>query len=621
MGASPSACGRTPRGRGAERLGDPCFRPAVNVGSGGAIRRWILAAGVASACLAPMSPLLAAEPVLVETTSLKLQDDVTAPIDPAKRKISLKATTKRGEPGNRIVIPLPGGPNDPTVVGATLVVANTAGRSDRAQLPLPAAGWRLLGSADKPYGWIFEDKSPGAPVMKITLKDDLLAVKAGGAGFRYSLDEPQQGRVGVRLQIGESGWCADATPKASGNPPSTSRSDLPGRFTAARVPPPSACGLAKLEVTNGYGSGYHAVGSVAHVWAAVRPANQLVTGWTGDADLLADPEEWHTTLVMPARDATVGAIVADRPVTLQTSTYTGVTARPKTVRALIPPGARGLVLMLHGTGGSADYIVGTEAFQVALRALEDGYGVLGTEAEESVGGDLNGDGKRRWDPSFSTSNTDFGNLNALVTSLRSGGQIGPTTPLFVLGMSNGGAMALSLGAVGASSVAANFPALRFAAAISFCASGRVSAAAVTTTPTAFLVCQNDDNDEVSNVDAAANSAAIAGRGVPSVYAEHPASPLYDERFMRLGLSLETSRALAADFRAAGFVREDGFFGTPGDDIVAAALANPSLLPTLAGLPATSQGGVVQQMSVMQAEHNMYSDWARRALAFFETYTP
>ena len=588
---------------------------------GKSIRRSIVASAVAVAWFAGAAPLLAAAPILVETTSLKLQDDVTDPIDAAKRKLSLKATTRRAEAGNRIVVPFPGGPADPTVVGATLVVANTAGGSDRTQLALQAAGWRLLGSVEKPSGWTFEDKSPGAPVMKITLENDLLAVKAGGAGFRYSLDESQQGRIGVRLQIGDAAWCADATAKAGGNPPTTSRSDFPGRFTAAKVPPTPACRLTELRVTDGYGSGYYAVGSTAHVWAAVRPANQLVTGWKGDADLLEDPEEWHTTLVVPSRDATVGATVAERPVVLQASTYTGATARPKTVRALIPPGARGLVLMLHGTGGSADYIVGTEAFQVALRALEDGYGVLGTEAEEAVAGDLNGDGKRRWDPSFSASNTDFGNLNALVTSLRSSGQIGPTTPLFVLGMSNGGGMALSLGAVGASSVAANFPALRFGAAISFCASGRVAAAAVTTTPTAFFVCQNDDNDDVSNADAAANSAAIAGRGVPSVYAEHPASPLYDERFMRIGLSLETSRALAADFRAAGFVRDDGFFGTPTDDIVAAALANPSLLPTLAGLPPASQGSVVQQVGVMQAEHNMYSDWARRAVAFFETYTP
>ncbi|MFM8411497.1 MAG: hypothetical protein ACKOCT_14620, partial [Alphaproteobacteria bacterium] len=550
--------------------------------------------------LALASRALAVDLALVEVTSLKLQDDVTFPLDEAKRRITFKSATKRASPGNRIVAPLPGGPSDPTVVGATLVVANTAGGPDRVQVALPAAGWRLLGTSARPAGWSFEDKSKGATVSKVSLKDDLLGVKGGGGGFASTLDELQQGRVGLRLDVGASAWCADAPAQASGSPPSTSRSDAPGRFTATKSPPPSACGIAELRVTNGYGSGFYAVGSVAHVWAAVRPANQLVTGWTGDADLLEDPEEWHTTLVMPARDATVGATVVDRPIALQTSTYTGVTARQKTVRALIPAGARGLVLMLHGTGGSADYIIGTEAFQVALRALEDGYGVLGTEAEEAVGGDLNGDGKRRWDPSFSASNTDFGNLNALVTSLRSGGQIGPTTPLFVLGMSNGGAMALSLGAVGASSVAANFPALRFAAAISFCASGRASAAAVTMTPTAFLVCGNDDNDEVSNADAAANSAAIAGRGVPSVYAEHPASPLYDERFMRTGLSLEISRALAHDFRAAGFVRDDGFFGTPSDDIIAAALANPSLLPTLAGLPATSQGGVVQQVGVMQA---------------------
>ncbi len=577
-------------------------------------------------CLAVAAPLLAADPVLVRTTSLSLRDDVTAPLDPAKRRFAFKAATKRDATANRIVAPPPGDAADPSVAGATLLVENTAGSGERVRLDLPATGWRRLGTATKPRGWAFKDAMPGAPVARVKLRNDLLSAKGGRAGFGYTLDEAQQGRVGVRLQIGASAWCAEAPARASGTPPSAARSDLPGRFTAQpKSPPPAACPVAGqgyvLTVQNGYGSGTYPVGATVHVWAAVRPQDQLVTGWTGDAALLADPEEWHTTLVMPARDVTVGATVVDRPATLVASTFTGVTTREKTVRSLIPPGARGLVLFLHGTGGSASFITSTEAFAVALRALESGYGVLGTEAEEAVAGDLDGDGKERWDASLGLLNLDLGNLNALVTNLRATGAIGATAPLFALGMSNGGSMAVTLGALGGAPVAAAFPALRFGAVISHCASGRAAAANVTTTPTAFFVCQNDDNPEVDNADAAAKSAAIAARGVPSLYAEHPASPLYDERFLRVGLPPATSQALAAEARAAGFIGSGGFFTTPTDAIVVAALANPALLPTLAALPPSSQRQVVDQVRVMQAEHQMFSDWARRAIAFFEAHAP
>ena len=129
------------------------------------------------------------------------------------------------------------------------------------------------------------------------------------------------------------------------------------------------------------------------------------------------------------------------------------------------------------------------------------------------------------------------------------------------------------------------------------------------------------NPEVSNADAAANSAAITARGVPSVFAEHPASPIYDERFVRGGLTLADSQALAAELRASGFVGPDGLFTTPSADIAAALSANPALLPTLVGLPPASKLQVNDQVKAMQAEHQMFSDWARRAVSFLESYTP
>lgn len=558
--------------------------------------------------------------VLIDTTSLSLRDDISEPVDPGKRSLRFKSSTRRSPAANRIVVPAPGGPADPRATGATLVVQGTSATADRVQLPLPAARWTLIGTTAKPKGYKYEDTTRGAPVSKLVMKADLVSVRAGGAGFGYSLDEPQQGRVGLRLTLGGTEWCTDAPAKSA-------RDDVPGKFTATpKTPAPTTCAVGApeftLTVTNGNGSGTYPAGSTIHVWAAVRPQDQLVTGWSGDASLLADPAEWHSTLVMPARDAAVAATIVDRPTTLAVSTFTGSTTRPKTVRSFVPPSPRGLVLFLHGTGGSNRFIASTETFYVALRAIESGYGVLGTEAEEAVGGDLDGDGKERWDVGLTAGNVDFANLNALVASLRAAGTIGADTPLFVLGMSNGGAMAVGLGAIGAAPIAPVFPQLRFGAVVSHCASARVGAVAITTTPTAWLLCANDDNAEVDNAEALANSATLASRGVATLADLHPASPLYDVRFARdAGVSTASSGSLAAELRAAGFAGLDGFFTTPTTAIVAAVTADPALLPTLVSLPPAVRATVVDQVRVMQAEHQMFSDWAARAVAFLDAHNP
>jgi predicted esterase len=561
----------------------------------------------------------------VQTTALTLKDDVAVPVDPARRRFTFKSSTKKDPPPQRVVIPVAGGPNDPRAAGASVVVQNGAGSGETVRVDLPASGWMLLGSPTNPTGYGYRSADPNGAISKVTVKQDQIRIKGGKAAWGYTLDEAQQQRIAVRVQLGGMSWCADAPAKTSGTPPSTAKNDQPGRFVAApKTPAPSACPVAapafQLTVTNGYGSGSYPSGTRVHVWANARPQDQLVTGWTGDAALLVEPAEWHTTLLMPARDTTIAATVADRPTTLAVSSYTGSTARPKTVRSLIPPNPRGLVLFLHGTGGSNNFITSTETFPVVLRALESGYGVLGTEAEEAVAGDLNGDGKERWDAALTATNIDFANLDALLGALRTAGTIAPTTPLYALGMSNGGATAISLGAVGASAVAPLYPALRFAAAISFCASGRAGAIAVTTTPTAFLLCANDDNETVDNAEAIANSATLAGRGIPTLVDLHQASPLYDERFAREStISLSASQALATELRAASMVAANGFLVAGSDAIVAAVTANPTLLPTLVALPPAARADVVDQLRAMGAEHQMFSDWAARAVGWFDAH--
>ena len=70
--------------------------------------------------------------------------------------------------------------------------------------------------------------------------------------------------------------------------------------TAALVPAsPAAAATHQVTVSGGFGSGSYAPGAIVHVWADVDPRTEVVTGWSGDDELLAGPQEWHTTFTMP----------------------------------------------------------------------------------------------------------------------------------------------------------------------------------------------------------------------------------------------------------------------------------------------------------------------------------
>lgn len=178
-----------------------------------------------------------ASPILVPTKSLSLQDGSVA----AKRKFAFKSSTK--DAAARILPPAEGSQADPTLGGAVLTVSNSAGLTgDLVAVPLPASGWTRLGGSTL-KGWRFKSPDAVNGIKSVVVKTDTIAIKGGKAAWTYTLDEPQQGRVAVRLRLGTAdGWCADAPAQAKGNPPSTAKSDQPGRFKAQpKTPAPAAC--------------------------------------------------------------------------------------------------------------------------------------------------------------------------------------------------------------------------------------------------------------------------------------------------------------------------------------------------------------------------------------------
>ena len=101
--------------------------------------------------------------------------------------------------------------------------------------------------------------------------------------------------------------------------------------------------------------------------------------------------------------------------------------------------------------------------------------------------------------------------------------------------------------------------------------------------------------------------------MPTAALLHAATPLYDERFLRvLGVSLAQSRALSAELRAAGMFDGAGFFTLASADVAARATTAPASFPVLRAMTATQQRDVISRIAVMRVEHEMFTDWAGHA---------
>ncbi|MEW6273388.1 MAG: hypothetical protein AB1689_29260 [Thermodesulfobacteriota bacterium] len=181
----------------------------------------------------------------VRTSSLTLKDGSTQ-ADSRKRSVSFRSATRSDPPESQVVLPALGGPGDPTVSGAVLRLFNSEYGGEVASVVLPAAGWKALGSPARPQGYAFTDRNDGAPLRMVTVRASMLSLRGGKEGWCFTLDEPQQGRIGIGLTLGTGlELCADAPARATGSPPSTAANDRVDRFVAApNTPAPAACPLA-----------------------------------------------------------------------------------------------------------------------------------------------------------------------------------------------------------------------------------------------------------------------------------------------------------------------------------------------------------------------------------------
>lgn len=369
-----------------------------------------------------------------------------------------------------------------------------------------------------------------------------------------------------------------------------------------------------VSVTNGYGSGTYKSGDTVHVWSNGVSASQLFDTWTGDVSLLNN-NDWHAWFIMPARAVTLsGSIKNITPFTLNYEQIKG-RDRLKPVYSYFPAGHKGFVLLLHGTGGSALQLSSSfEAQQIIKELVNDGFGVIITEAEEATTGiDTNGDGKLNWaiSPVDTLTNVDYVNIRNITDTFYNRGTTNRSKLRYSLGMSNGGAYSAALSY-----------AYKYKAGVSYCAPAGSALAAISTIPFEFCMMRNDNNSNVGpqgNADALSNSQTLTSRSICSKYLINDRSPVYPQRFARrTDISLATSTAIFNELKSKGYLDAKNNFIGYTSPLVTAFQANPLQFPVLAGLTVSQLSFVVEQLNCCITDHQFYSDFAKLSLKFLNT---
>lgn len=159
-----------------------------------------------------------------------------------------KSSTVGELPANQIAAPARGTAGDPTPGGGTgggavFQVYNSNGSGEIATVTLPASGWSALDDSQTPRGYKYKSALSTDAVTRVLIRGNLLRVRGGRSNWTYTLNEPTQVRMAVRLTMGSAfRWCADTPAKASGTPPSTASNDRIDKFAGARnTPAPAVC--------------------------------------------------------------------------------------------------------------------------------------------------------------------------------------------------------------------------------------------------------------------------------------------------------------------------------------------------------------------------------------------
>lgn len=371
---------------------------------------------------------------------------------------------------------------------------------------------------------------------------------------------------------------------------------------------------ATVTVINGYGGGQYKAGDTVDIWSNAIAADSVFNEWTGDNNLLFNSGEWHSSFIMPRANITLTATCSYlTPFTLKYEKIKGV-SNLKNVYYYFPTSQKGIVYLCHGTGGNAQNLVNNFEWREMINDLVfAGYAIVVTEAEEvTLNTDLDGDGKIHWMllPADTTANVDYANIAALTDSFYARGYTQPSVPRYSIGMSNGGIFSSALSFI-----------FRYAAGVSFCAPTGTLVTSNSITPLQFCMAQYDDAPEVGatgNALAQNNASALTARGICSPLYLHNHSPAYSQRWARWnGISLSLSEAIFGELESNHLLDARNYLVLTADSIEARITAYPSHYPVISSLNPAQYTFVTNEIDIMYAAHQFFSDYNKTTIHFLE----
>ncbi len=354
----------------------------------------------------------------------------------------------------------------------------------------------------------------------------------------------------------------------------------------------------QITVNGGYGEGvYKRSPRVINVWAGTNPPNMVFDRWAGDTSLLADIYAWHTNVSLGQRNITLTASYKVAPNWIPTSE----TINGSIFSYYFPTNVRGIVFRFHGTGGSGStFFTKTEDRTAANDLVAAGFAVVSLDSANRV--------DKQWSTAQPPNNPDLINVQTLINLFISRGMITPVTPIFTLGMSNGGAFS-PRAAYWLSISGANVK-----GAAVYCAPGSTFTGQ-SNVPMIWSLALND-----ATIGASGNQAALVGyqtligRGIPAQYNVNIPSPVYPQRFARIpGLTLSDSQIIYNSLKSNNFLGR-------GDYLI----QDPNISNVLSAIPPayiSFRGDIGDQLNVCFAAHQFFSDFDNKVLAFFNTQIP
>lgn len=364
----------------------------------------------------------------------------------------------------------------------------------------------------------------------------------------------------------------------------------------------------QLTVQNGYGSGLYALGDTVHIWSRELDSNEVFSQWeapvsSSDRFLLSIPDEWHTTLTMPAHDVTVRGVID----TLTLPTYRVDTVTTEldrvVIRTITPEQPIGRIALLHDVNGSAEnWMKDVEKHQFVRDALQQRFALLFLESVESAFGDQNQNGSEEWRLfPFNLQNPDIAATTVTLDQLPN-----RTLPLFTLGVGNGGTFASGLAS-----------AEEYRATALFSAPPSENSGSNAPPPHIFCLAENDPEAGTVNKESFNYYQWLLGQGVKSQYAIHSPSPLYPQRFARIkGIDTATSRQIFAEITRESALNTRGYLTESPATFIEAILNKPGQYPVIASLSPQQQAGVLEECIAVYADHGFYSDLNKTTLRFF-----